>query len=736
MASFEFLFLTLVLLISGYPFELLQWVVDPWPLCILFVLILGGFQLKLGRPKAVFGREPVLVGALVLLVFLFILSGRGSLISGDWWIWIWLITSGHWLLLSRDSDVSHHLLDRASFVPLTLLPVVLSSLASLEASTSGSFCLLILVGALLSYAVKGVRNEILLFRHFGRYVPGWLYLSLPLIAVLAQFLSYGTEKSALVLIDEFHHSTAGSTIDLKAGDRAAESAPGHGQFVKFLEDSGYKAVRSGEAFTAEKLKDVSIVALLMNSSPLSFQERQVLAAFVKNGGGLLVVGDHTDVEGTSSAMNPLLSIFGVELNFDTVWRRLDMGRPDVSYLAHPLTCHQERIYFSTGCSLALSCCSPLRPFIVTNSALFGDLGDYNGNAYLGDSKLGPGEKMGSLVLAAAGSYGRGRVVVLGDSAYFQNGVMLLNEGFASRVLAWLNRAEIISEAAFVSYLLSFGASLLLLLIILIRRSQLQLVLPLLVFGVAISAVISCQVGNLPTRTPVKQEKTMVLDLAHGNKCHFFWNTTAADMAYDSMDIWLREMKARDWNIDLHESGLLSRSILKNAQLLTVIHPRQRYDESELAAIEGFLQQGGDLLLFVGPESGGGREALLPFLGFVAEKHPLGFHAPKMYAKEFPLEVFYGDGPWPEASVDKQSPLLKNQNLIPVAPVEVSGGTTVARALGKSFIVYGTRFRGRIILFGDRLHFSDYAFIDGQGLVDSSRLAVLSSVLEFIGRPRK
>ena len=734
--SFESLFLTLMVFLSGYPFEIARWVVDPWPLHFLLPLLVLVHHLSIGFSRRVFEREFLLASAFVLLTLICCFASRGPLILSDYWICLWLLTGLHWFCLSRDEEIPQARLEKVAYVPLVLLPLVLFSLASLEPASAGQFLSLIICGAFIASSIRGVRNENLLFRHLSRSLPALLLLIFPLVAVLSQFINWGQLKEGVVLFDCFHQSTASVEIDLRANEQFAEASLGHGRFLHYVRSCGYETRLHRQEITPKSLEKVSIVVLLMNSSPMKLQERQALISFVRRGGGLLVVGDHTDVEGTSSALNPLIKAFGAQFAFDTVWRRLDAGVRDVRFLAHPLTCHLQRAYFSTGCSINLDCCSPLRPFIRSSSMLFSDLGHYGRAAYLGDGQLNEGERLGSLPLAVAGSFGKGRVVLLGDSAYFQNGVMVLNESFANRILGWLNRRNYFNGAGTLSWLISFITILALCVLLIVKRCQMHSLLPLLFFGVAFSVLFSSHIGTFARGESKAPQKSILLDLAHGNRCHFFWNSTATDMAYDSMDVWLREMSARNWKVNFLERRPLTGALLSKTKVLTIVHPHIEYTESELAAISAFLQNGGSVLLFIGPEKGGARKSLLPALGLTAQSQPLGFHAAKLFAGEFPLEVYYGDGPWPEAALEVGNALISEGPVIPAAPVEVSGALVAARALGRPFIVYGTKFNGKIVLVGDRLHFSDYAFIDGQGKVDQQRLSVLSAIMDFVGGQSK
>ena len=740
---FESLFSMVFILSTAYPFELLGWIVDPWIFDILLVLIVLHHHVSMAPFFFENGGMRYFVAAVSLLLIILFFSFRGPLIYGEKWSLIFLLCSIHVLFLSTREDFSSSDLARFCFVPLALLPLVLLDGSSLSVASSGEMVALFFLGLALALVTRMSSNESLFQRHLSKKLPLWLILILPLIIMTAQFLQFGVKKEGAIVFDAAHSSAAGVDVDLQRSSPLLQNPPGHGRLYSFLKSQGFQARVNELPFSKANLSGAAVVVLPMNQMPLSISERRAIEVFVRSGGGLLVIGDHTNVDSTSSAVNPLLEQFGARLNFDTVWRAPGGISSDLRYLAHPLTLGQERIYFSTGASISLSYSSPLKPFVVSSSFLFSDKGDYANDAFLGNSVLDEDESLGSHVLAAAGSYGWGRVVLLGDSAYFQNTVMVLNREFALRVFHWLERRELLPHCSLIVDIVTFLSILLFLSMVVIKRRRFRTLLPFFVLSMSLAIVLGRAVAFQtfkkaePGKTFDGDEKaSMLLDLAHGNRCHFFWNSLAADMAYDSMDIFFREFLARGWRVDLLERKRLSRDDLEGRNLLLVFHPRLKYSSSELEAIVDFLEQGGNLLFFIGPEYGGGREGILLDLELFAESRPLGFHAPRLFAEEFPLELYYGDGPWPKARVaklDGAEGLFSGDHIYPVEPVVVSGGRVLIRAMGEAMAVERSLGRGRIILIGDRRLFSDYAFIDENSRLDPRRLKLLAGMIEYLGK---
>jgi hypothetical protein len=474
----------------------------------------------------------------------------------------------------------------------------------------------------------------------------------------------------------------------------------------------------------------------MNREPLAPRERRAVDEFVSRGGGLLVIGDHTDLEGTSSAMNPTLATVGARLRFDTVWRRPDAVVPDVAFLPHALTVGIGRVHFSTGCSIDLHG-GALIPLVVAGPALFSDGGDRKGDAFLGDGTHGPDEPVGDLVLAAAGTHGLGRVVVLGDSAWLQNSVVGVNRQFAARLLWWLSRSEPSAELRVPARLFALALVVVWLLAISLDGGRSPSFAGHVTVAIALTFLAGAVVAaRLAARTdcpllPSSSSGTrVVVDLAHANRSAFFFSRGARADDRDSMDVWLREMEARGCDVRLHGPGqgpLTDRSV-EGCGLLVVVHPRVRFDPEEIDSVRRFVEQSGSLLLLVGPGADGGRADLLPALGLQADPLPVGLAAPQLYAGRFPLKVDYGDGPYPPAPIDREAGVTKERELVPVDPVQVRGGRPFATAFGRAVGVTLRRGRGRIVLLGDREHFTDFAFSDGKGGIDAARVRFLHDLL--------
>jgi hypothetical protein len=153
-------------------------------------------------------------------------------------------------------------------------------------------------------------------------------------------------------------------------------------------------------------------------------EVDALWSYVRSGGGLLVMGDHTDLFGLQEPLAHLLEPLDIELEFDSAFPLRKHWRFCQSLRPHPLTSglrdyRDTRI--GTGASLTLGSLRA-QPVVVGRYA-FGDLGNRANDGqggFLGDYRYQVGERLGDVVLVATADYGAGRVTVFGDTSMFQS----------------------------------------------------------------------------------------------------------------------------------------------------------------------------------------------------------------------------------------------------------------------------------------------------------------------------
>jgi len=208
--------------------------------------------------------------------------------------------------------------------------------------------------------------------------------------------------------------------------------------VVLLESSAGPAITPGDL-------DQAAVAIFINPTRVpGAGEVECLRAYVEAGGGLLVLGDHTDIGGSRAALNAVLSFAGIRFNFDSAVPLRHNWQGCLEVRPHPITRRlgeppgsELRAQLAVGASLAVT--GPAKSLVLGRYA-FADRGDsLNGGAaaFLGDLVRDRREAVGDVALVAAQQVGRGRVLVFGDTSPFQNGALFLSMDLVSDAVTWV-----------------------------------------------------------------------------------------------------------------------------------------------------------------------------------------------------------------------------------------------------------------------------------------------------------
>ena len=396
-----------------------------------------------------------------------------------------------------------------------------------------------------------------------------------------------------------------------------------GMLPKYLEMRGYPTKIWKEKLTAEVLQNASVLVVFNPQKYFSSAERQIIWHFIENGGSLLVAGDHTDVLGIMGPINNLLLPSNISINFDTAlplktgWIHCLEKRP------HPITKHigdDHETAIWVGASLRIS--PPAQPVIIGKRG-WADTGNHRNTkrAYLGDYKRGPDEQLGDIVLVAESYYGKGKVLVFGDTSTLQNGVLMSSYPFLDRIFDWLLRSGCTQHPV---------RNLLLALFLLIpagyllSKTRLSIVLMLTCFlAVNIALLITSyarathaetrsQTHKAPDSTPYH---VAYIDVSHQER--FGISASSENGAWGiSMNLM------RNGYIPLFMKNF-SEQALFNSRLFVVIAPTVKFSRYEIDVLKRFMQNGGIIIWTVGWEEVAASKKFIDEFDFSIDSVPLG-----------------------------------------------------------------------------------------------------------------
>ncbi|MCD6338638.1 MAG: Gldg family protein [Verrucomicrobia bacterium] len=239
------------------------------------------------------------------------------------------------------------------------------------------------------------------------------------LCLLALWPPRGELKQGRILINTYH--TLWSRTD-RPYDRnwyGADSGYNYACLKEWL-SRFYEVKEWGRRLTPEALADVDVLIVYLPSRAFTAEEVRAVRAFVRRGGGLLVMGDHTNVFGSNSNLNPLCAGFGFEFRNDVLF---DLDE-DFFQLwdAPPLrnsVVHGISFFKFRGPASIRPLSWFARPVMtIGHSKSF--RATYSVNNFYPPPRDRPAMKTGRFAVSVSARFGRGRVLAFGDTTVFSN----------------------------------------------------------------------------------------------------------------------------------------------------------------------------------------------------------------------------------------------------------------------------------------------------------------------------
>ena len=268
-----------------------------------------------------------------------------------------------------------------------------------------------------------------------------------LVAFGWQWEPIGTRKAGRVMIVERHSPWSPSsppynTEFLGGGDDEHGSSYNYAAAYRYLSQY-YEMSRLNEedAIDEKTLSACDVLVIKIPRARYAPEEVRAVVNFVEAGGGLLLIGDHTNLERSAAHMNDITRAFGFTFRDDVLYST--QPAPDQEHYQspmapHPAIGHVPEFDFAISCSIDPGS-SQGRP-VVTAAGLWSMPGDFHMSNYMPYAQHVPETRFGSFVQAWSTRAGQGRVIAWGDSTIFSN-FCLYQPGKAQVLLnlvEWLN----------------------------------------------------------------------------------------------------------------------------------------------------------------------------------------------------------------------------------------------------------------------------------------------------------
>lgn len=185
--------------------------------------------------------------------------------------------------------------------------------------------------------------------------------------------------------------------------------------VEFVSHRFAVAVNTGRRYDSGVLESFDALVLKTPTMELEDDEADAILEFVHGGGRLFLIGDHTNLLGSSDRLNRFAQPAGIHFQADAV---ADARTGGFSYFRRggstgdPVSEGVDLLELMTGCSLRVDWSA--RPLLVAQSQVTNGH-DYGGSSYFSRVRSDPDQDIAPVPFAAMGTYGKGVVLAFSDS---------------------------------------------------------------------------------------------------------------------------------------------------------------------------------------------------------------------------------------------------------------------------------------------------------------------------------
>lgn len=271
-----------------------------------------------------------------------------------------------------------------------------------------------------------------------------LAAALPVVTVLTT-RALSLQGKRIVIFERFY----GNWERPRHGDYGRLSVGMYGMLPAHLECVGADWLISPDLAPAD-LEGADVLVLIypefndrnepMKQVPWQPGQLERIEQFVRKGGSLLVMGEHTTRDDSGdNRFNEALRPTNIRVRFDSAMFAVGGWLHSYEPLAHPATVGvgDDRNQFGAVTGASVEVRWPARPIVVGRWG-WNDPGDVSRQpAMMGNHRYDAGEKLGDLVLAAEQPLGDGTVVAFGDTSGLTNNLMIDCHLFVHRLLGYL-----------------------------------------------------------------------------------------------------------------------------------------------------------------------------------------------------------------------------------------------------------------------------------------------------------
>jgi hypothetical protein len=551
-----------------------------------------------------------------------------------------------------------------------------------------------------------------------------LLLNLLATSVVIYFLvmPYSSYYQSLrILIDDGHGPWESSTVPVNTESYGRLTLYNYSLLRQWLAVHHSVEVTLTDSSIPNNLREYQVLILKTPAKDYSPEEIERVRKYVDEGGGLLLIGDHTNLFGHTQRLNAMAAPYGITFRADATFPWPDRDPPYVHQPSH--SSGVDRMLNGLGPFAVLTAASVTDSSlvgmpIVRSTAVISEAADYSNMNYFGPLRLSPDDRVAPLALAIAKPYGNGKVVAWGESTMWSSFSLFHPEypELILRLLGYLGTPSRHSEGKITAIM---AVIFLLVLAVWIvyrfgRISMLQIILLSLPLGGLIGASLSFQPAwpDVSQRVP-STIRSIAVDLQHSKtslRIDPTRHTINEQNVYTAFYGWISRTEVwpfpvKDWNT------------LSVTRPLLILNPVLHYTEQEIATIGNFVRTGGTL--FVLDDGAHGTDSTAPeVLMQFGLQYRLNADVDMLYSPRYGIE------PWLAAGVALSPLALGLEAIGEVQPasaprfraansqLSVTGGTPLAVTASGNVVWARKAFgEGKVLVFTKGQTFHQLSFGD-------------------------
>ena len=383
----------------------------------------------------------------------------------------------------------------------------------------------------------------------------------------------------------------------------------YGLLSDLVESLGGTLVRSPD-LSEKDLEGASALFVIYPNKPWEPWHLERVWNFVRRGGSLLVMGEHTVRESDGGArFNDLLAPTNMRVQFDCAQWAVGGWLDCYEAMAHPITARHgdDRNEFGVVIGASVDARWPARPLILGRWG-WSDWGDPGSSrAMMGNDRYDAGERLGDIGLAAEQSLGDGKIIVFGDTSSLTNGINISTYGFTSALLSYLAGP---SSAPALGWQVLGALAALVAAMLLVRRPA----------AWRVAAVALAAAASLSVCAAVTHSASRILPDGHRREPNNLAYIDTSHLEAFSQE-GLRDDGIMGLELTLMRSGFVTLSLgdfsaeaLRRAAVLVSIAPQREFSRSEREAVREFVENGGVFISTVGYDDSQAAAPLLKEFG--------------------------------------------------------------------------------------------------------------------------